>query len=324
MDQPHPSAPTHAPPAAQTVAGTTTAPHPPARPDPPPRSRVTALWHPDVLVVGATLAGFLLAAGPGAVALTTAVRRLLPSAGAPLQALAAALGGELVLCGALAVVVATRGWWQQAGVATTWPRLAAGLGWLGWLVPLLLLLVRIAVLAAHLHGATAPPAGVPQGTLLLLVGLLVAATAATAVAEEVLFRGLVLGVLLAAWGTSRRGVYPAAVATSGLFGLAHLLVGGPLATVLLHVCVAAAIGLVWAGVRLRTGSVWVGVVLHWLLDVTALLTLLGSASAWWLGIPATHPSVGLAVVLLLLVVGGLELIESACRSGACQQPQPTR
>src|SRR6266536_3190324 len=139
MDQPHPSAPTHAPPAAQTVAGTTTAPHPPA--------------------------------GPGAVALTTAVRRLLPSAGAPLQALAAALGGELVLCGALAVVVATRGWWQQAGVATTWPRLAAGLGWLGWLVPLLLLLVRIAVLAAHLHGARAPPAGVPQGTLLLLVGL---------------------------------------------------------------------------------------------------------------------------------------------------------
>ncbi len=40
----------------------------------------------------------------------------------------------------------------------------------------------------------------------------------TALAEELLFRGLLLGALLGRLGTSRRGIYQATIATSVTFG----------------------------------------------------------------------------------------------------------
>jgi len=283
---------------------------------------VATLWRRDVGVVAAVFVGFLLTDRPGAAALTGLVGRLLPTAPPPVRFLTAGLLGELLVCGALGVLVATQGWWQRAGVATTWPRLADGLAELGWLA-LLLLLLRLVVVAKapDLGGGLAVHAGVSRSGLPVLLGLGVVTMAVVAVAEELLFRGLELGLLLAAWGTRRRGVYAAAVVTSGLFGLAHL--HGRLGGTLPRVCLVTAIGLVLAGVRLRTGSVWLGVVVHWLTDVATMLVVLATVSSWWQGLPPMRPSVALGVVLLVLVGFGVVLIERAWRSGACQPPQPT-
>jgi membrane protease YdiL (CAAX protease family) len=154
----------------------------------------------------------------------------------------------------------------------------------------------------------------PLAILAALVAIAVVEMALTAIAEELLFRGLLLNALLAAWGTTRRGIYPAALTTSVVWGAVHLLNAGPISQLLTNASSIASIGLILAALRLQTGSIWVGVALHWLNNVTGVLALLGSASGWWIKTPATVSSWTQLGVSALLALGGLALIESHCRS----------
>jgi membrane protease YdiL (CAAX protease family) len=271
---------------------------------------------PNITTVSCVLVGWLLLAQFAAAPAYKLVVTLLPTALVPLKALTAILTVELVVCAALLALIATEQWWQHAGLTTTRSQLAAGLRFgLGWLLSGLLL-ARLGMVIIRLAGVLDRRTGEehPQSVLAALVAVAVVEMALTAFAEELLFRGLVFSTLLAAWGTTRRGIYQAAVTSSVLFGTAHLLNEGRVGQLLIYVSFMAAVGLVLAGLRLRTGSIWVGVVLHWANNVTAVLAVVGSVSGWWMRTPGMTPSWMLLGVLVLTALLGLALIESHCQS----------
>ncbi len=278
----------------------------------PPRAPWLArlLQTPNLTIVSALIIGFLLATSAGAVWLTRLATALLPTAPAALQALTAELGDKILLCGGLLTVVAVRSWWQYAGVSTR-PQLP---GWLRlvWVL-LALLMARIGATIWHLTGVVAGHPNLVH-LLPLLVAVVVVAMALTALAEELLFRGLLLSGLLAAWGSSRAGIYRAVVVASAVFGAGHLVNLGPGGQLLAQVAYAAVVGLVWAGLRLRTGSIWPGVILHWLGNTAAMLTMLGSTSAWAVRVPMLRLGWAHLVFLPLLALSGVGLIEDYCQS----------
>jgi len=285
---------------------------------------VASLLHtPNLTIIGSTIVGYRLATTLGAVWLTNLATALLPATPPTFQALTAELAGKLLLCGGLLVLVAARGWWQSAAL-TARPWLPPWLRRVGWMV-LALLLARIGATVWRLAGVVAGRPSLAHG-LPLLVAVVVATMALTAFAEELVFRGLLVNLLLDAWGNSRAGLYRAALVSSGLFGVGHLVSQGPTSQVLAQAADATAIGLVWAGLRLRTGSIWSGVIMHWLGNTAAMLTMLGSASAWWVGVPMMRLSWAHLVFLPLLALAGIGLIEDHCQSlereQSHQQPAP--
>jgi membrane protease YdiL (CAAX protease family) len=99
---------------------------------------------------------------------------------------------------------------------------------------------------------------------LVLIGLLACLVGVT---EESLFRGLVLQTLLP------KGVLRALLLSSLIFALLHvgnLFAGLFWGYVVEQVLFAFAIGLAFAVMRVRTGSIWPGIILHSLNDFAAL------------------------------------------------------
>jgi membrane protease YdiL (CAAX protease family) len=95
--------------------------------------------------------------------------------------------------------------------------------------------------------------------------LALASVALAGFSEELAFRGVFLTLL------QPRGLWPAVILSSALFGLMHLTnlaLGSAWYTVLLQVTFAGMSGLGYAAMRLRTGSLWVPIVLHALYDLT--------------------------------------------------------
>lgn len=98
--------------------------------------------------------------------------------------------------------------------------------------------------------------------------------ASVGVFEESLFRLLLLGGLLSRFGGTRTGVVVSAVASSAVFGMAHVMptaLGGAdalaLAQMLLKTAQAGCLGLLFAGVFVRTRSLWGVALLHCLVDL---------------------------------------------------------
>jgi len=153
------------------------------------------------------------------------------------------------------VLLARLDWWGKAGF-TTGIRLAH--------IPLFVLPTAVALLSLG-EGirVTAPLAILASAVLTLVVGF----------AEETWFRGLILTTLLPA-GTIR-----AVVVSSFLFAAPHLLnvIGGtwdPAFTIVDSIA-AFGIGITFAAIRLRTGSIWPLVGIHALFDFTSLIALGG-------------------------------------------------
>jgi membrane protease YdiL (CAAX protease family) len=235
--------------------------------------------------------GYLAVAGPGAPLLERLTASLpLPATLAPLTAL---LAGELLLCALLLGAVGARDWWRLAGLAAdqpirltlrqcrpTWPLLAA----------LIVLVIRALAAPAAAPGQrtlTHTPAGV-------VVALLVTSMLLVGFNEELLFRGLALGALLRERGSTRLGVWQAVVTTSVLFGLAHLIRGGPILGRVELAGGTAAIGLGFAGVRLWSGSIWPTVTAHALgnslqlvgaLSVGYFASSVAHGPPWWVLVP---------------------------------------
>ena len=133
-----------------------------------------------------------------------------------------------------------------------------------------LLVVPAAVAVAPLAGGVQLP-----GAGLLTV--FVIGYAATGFFEEALFRGLVLGVLRPA------GVWPAVWLSSALFAAAHLpnMLFGQAPTVTVAQAVGTfCFGVGYAALRLRTGSVWPLMVLHFLTDLLLRIDALPGWAHW--------------------------------------------
>jgi len=147
----------------------------------------------------------------------------------------------LVSLALLLVLLAVFGWWSLAGFTrrSRWRQLR-----LYWL-PIVLLLV--------------PFAGGIRPIPLPALGLLVVAYLATAIFEEGLWRGVMVGLLRPA------GVWRAVLISSILFGAAHL-ANSALRGVSLLIAAqafgAAVQGIGFAALRLRTNTVWPLILIH--------------------------------------------------------------
>jgi hypothetical protein len=199
------------------------------------------------------------------------------------------LMGSLVQLAAEDLVLAITGifllmrldWWKTAGYTT-------GIRWAQ--VPLFVLPVAVALLSLG-EGikVTAPPVILAFAALTLLIGF----------AEETYFRGLILSTLLPT------GAIGAVVVSSFLFAAPHLLniLGGvwdPVFT-LADTVAAFGLGVTFAALRLRTGSIWPLVGIHALFDFRSLISLGG------IDVPAQSPQVLLTSVIVGIVFVGYGL-----------------
>ena len=163
--------------------------------------------------------------------------------------------GDLILAAIGVALLMRLDWWEKAGY-TTGIRLKHA--------PLIILPLAFALLPLGTGiQVTAPAAILAFAALTLIVGF----------AEETFFRGLILTSLLPA------GALRAVVLSSLLFAAPHLLniIGGlwdPAFTIVDSIA-AFGLGITFAAIRLRTGSIWPVIGIHALFDFTSLIALGG-------------------------------------------------
>ncbi len=119
--------------------------------------------------------------------------------------------------------------------------------------------------------------------------------------EELAFRGVIFLAVLRRFGSSPKQIFLSIAATSAIFGLIHLvnlISGGNPAGVLLQVGYSFLIGGMCALALLKTGSIWVPVLLHGLYDFGGFLVeTLGEGVIW------TPASIALTAAVAVAVVG---------------------
>lgn len=94
----------------------------------------------------------------------------------------------------------------------------------------------------------------------------------TGIAEEVLFRGVILYTLLFVWWKSPGGIFNAVFISSLLFSLTHLLniFVNPLQATLIQVMYALFYGILFSALLLRTNQLWLVILLHGAIDVISV------------------------------------------------------
>lgn len=94
-------------------------------------------------------------------------------------------------------------------------------------------------------------------------------------AEEIVFRGVILNLLLERFSNSRGGIIVATVISSVMFGALHLnnyFAGVKLESALVQAVQAMALGLVFSAVYVRTGNIWIGIIMHAAVDFVGLMS----------------------------------------------------
>lgn len=208
------------------------------------RLGMVAARRPMAFSLGSVVAVFVVMA---AVVVTTA--SLL---GARPAAMGPQVAGQVVGTVVVLVVLWRLGWLHRAGVSRLGDRRL-------WLATGVILVVTGVGALLSFFGTVAVDLSVDRAMAPVLVH-----TAMAGVMEELLFRGLVLCVLVAAWGGTRRGVVAGVAISALLFGASHLL---NLATAgagvtMLQVTEATMGAVVYGALVLVGGSVWPAVTLH--------------------------------------------------------------
>jgi membrane protease YdiL (CAAX protease family) len=194
-------------------------------------------------------------------ALVLALGRLLTPvgkamAGQPLAMLLYETLGELLLAFIVAFPLLFLVWWPEAGFTR-------GITWRGIVICIfpLILLAGPSVLSLLLGIGQPSTIVIALATLLtLLVGFV----------EEGMFRGLLVRCLLP------KGIWPTVLISSVLFAGMHLfnlLGGASWSYVTGQVLQAFGAGMILAALRLRTGSIWPGIILHASRDIVGMLLL---------------------------------------------------
>jgi len=190
----------------------------------------------------------------------------------------------------LAVVVLFR-WASDAGLTR-----GPGAGTLRVIWPWLLYLA--------LFAASALNAGLPPASVTLFI---VANTMLVGWSEELMFRGLWLRGLHRSFG-----IWTAILGSSAIFGAMHVanvFLTGDLRAALVQATAAFLSGLFLAAVRLRTASLWTGIVLHGLWDAGTFLVAAGAAAK--VPVPTAMGDYGSIVMSLPLALVGLFLLRRA-------------
>jgi len=185
-----------------------------------------------------------LAAFVGWLLITLVGGRLHTGAGPLLEAVTRGLGWPFLLAALFLLALVTWQQWHDVGLN----RLPSGRSLLLAWLPALYIVAGLGLSAA----IGLPPVGVLLWILLntFLVGL----------SEELMFRG----VLLQAFRRTV-SIWPAVALTTLAFGAIHILnvfMTGELRAAVIQAAAAALSGLLFIALRLRTGSLWTGIVVH--------------------------------------------------------------
>jgi hypothetical protein len=145
----------------------------------------------------------------------------------------------------------------------------------------LLIWMSMHAVAAATGALAGSPMGVtpPAGPRAAWAGHIVGVVFGTALVEEVIYRGLLLGQAFAAAGRlglhGERQLFAAVAVSQALFGLGHLPLGLHLgwtgALLGLYLAQVVLVGGFFAAVVLRTGNLWTGVGVHALVNAPTLL-----------------------------------------------------
>ncbi|MFD0557087.1 CAAX prenyl protease-like protein [Stackebrandtia endophytica] len=180
------------------------------------------------------------------------------SGGSVYAAQARELIGEAISAAIVVVILLALGWWRAVGFTgfRSWQAV-----WLAWFPALLVVVLFVLQLLQS-------PLTDDVGWL----GLSVLNVFGVGFFEEALTRGLVLYLLLFAWKARPNGAVAAVFVSAILFGLAHLLnlfAGQPLFATLVQIGYAIGFGVGFAALLLRTNTIWIGIVLHSLVDANS-------------------------------------------------------
>jgi membrane protease YdiL (CAAX protease family) len=92
----------------------------------------------------------------------------------------------------------------------------------------------------------------------------------TGLMEEILYRGLLLTAMIKAWGTTRRGLFAAALISGLFFASNHFvnLLNNPFPVVALQVLGMTMVGFMYAVIVMSGKSIWPAVVCHWVVNAS--------------------------------------------------------
>jgi uncharacterized protein len=169
------------------------------------------------------------------------------------------LAGELLAALIVVLPLSLLGWWFEAGFTRGINGQGVAICWIPIVFVVGPTLLGLPVLVSEVSGSLL----VTAVMLSLLVGF----------AEEGMFRGLIVRSLLP------RGIWPSVLFSALFFACAHLtnLIGGfSWGYVSVQVLLAFGMGILFAAIRLRTGSIWPGLLLHAGHDFGGLLLLGGN------------------------------------------------
>lgn len=199
---------------------------------------------------------------------------------------------------ALALVWGGLSSWRRIGVIAPRGSFARGLR---MLAPVGLLVIGPPLVYALVTDARVVDerVGLPLAAALSLLALLIA------IDEELWFRGLVVDRL----GGATRPLF-VVLSSAVLFGLPHY--AGSSATLLNAAAVGLAVGIPFAVVRLRAGSIWPLVTWHFLIDAWAFLH---TSSIVPEGAPSVGEIVAALVLPTLIALGYLAVLRTPTRAG---------
>lgn len=207
-------------------------------------------WAAAVLVVWTLAAGL-------AVGLWSAVT------GDPLSADSSQTAGRVVATVLLLAFAYRLGWLGRSGITRSGPRSV-------WLIAAVAVVYLVPAYAWGLFG----PGGLESLGAAGEAFLTELPTGVTVgIAEEFLFRGVLLFVFVRAWGTTRTGVLRAVLVTSVVFGLMHAVpafLGEDLGNVAANLLGTIVSAVWWAALVVVYRTVWPGVVIHMLTNTVAL------------------------------------------------------
>ncbi|URZ09124.1 CPBP family intramembrane glutamic endopeptidase [Clostridium felsineum] len=97
---------------------------------------------------------------------------------------------------------------------------------------------------------------------------------AVGMAEEFIFRGIILNLLVDKFGKTTKGIWAAVIVSSVIFGCAHIsnvLSGVHLKAAFIQAMGTIAVGALLAAIYLRTRNIWVVIFLHAFMDFSSLI-----------------------------------------------------
>ncbi|WP_026931577.1 CPBP family intramembrane glutamic endopeptidase [Glycomyces tenuis] len=220
-------------------------------------------------------------------------------------------GLRAALCAVLVWLVAGSGLLDAIGLTSrpVWRSM-----WLWWL-PLVLLPV---IVAAHPSPAGAADAG--------WLGLAAVNVFFVGFLEELVVRGVVLFLLVYAWREREHGVVSAVLASSALFGLAHIVnslgSSAPWSDTLPQIVYAFLIGVGLSALVLRTNTLWIGILWHAAFDFvdTGLSGPPAAADTQAEAAATVESAVGSIALFVVLLVYGLVLVR---RREPAAEPVPS-